>query len=162
MKVVSNTSPLIALARIGNLQLLHQLYGEIFIPEAVWHEVIIGGSDRPGANEIKSASWVKTQAIANKPLVQALRQDLDAGEAEAIVLALEVEADFLLMDEHLGRETADLLGLRYIGTIGVLISAKRHQVIKEIRPYLDTLRNVAGFWVDDELYLRILKDEAEI
>jgi predicted nucleic acid-binding protein len=77
--------------------------------------------------------------------VQALQQELAAGEAEAIALALEIGADFLLMDEHLGRETAAHLGLRCVGLVGVLIAAKRNGLIQAIKPHLDTLRNIAGF-----------------
>jgi predicted nucleic acid-binding protein len=97
MSVVSNASPLISLARIGKLDLLRQLYGELLIPEAVWHEVVIEGVGQPGANEVKVATWIKTQSVTNTPLVSALRQELDAGEAEAIVLTLETQAELLLM-----------------------------------------------------------------
>jgi len=85
MSVVSNASPLISLAWIGKLDLLRQLYGELLIPEAVWHEVVIEGVGQPGANEVKVATWIKTQSVTNTPLVSALRQELDAGEAEAII-----------------------------------------------------------------------------
>jgi len=93
--------------------------------------------------------------------VQALQQELDAGEAEAIVLALETRAELLLMDEHLGRETARHLGLRHTGLIGVLIEAKRKGLISKVKPHLDALRDVAGFRVSDALYRRVLQDEGE-
>ena len=124
MNVVSDASPLINLARIGELDLLHRLYGALLIPDAVWREVVIKGAGQPGAEEVRAASWIKTCDVVNEHLVRALRQELDAGEAEAIALALEVEADLLLMDERLGRETAQYLGVRYMGLIGVLIGAK--------------------------------------
>jgi predicted nucleic acid-binding protein len=95
----------------------------------------------------------------NHELVQALRQELDAGEAEAI--ALEIEADFLLMDEHLGREAALHMGVRCIELIGVLVEAKRNGAVGQIRPLLNTLRDVAGFWVSEALYQRVLQDEGE-
>jgi predicted nucleic acid-binding protein len=95
-------------------------------------------------------------------MVRALRQELDAGEAEAIVLALESRADLLLMDERLGRETAQHLGLRYVGLIGVLIAAKSRGLIGQIKPELNALREVAGFFVDDTLYVQVLKDAGEI
>jgi len=161
MKVVSNTSPLINLARIGRLDLLYRLYGELVIPRAVWDEVVVKGAGQAGADEVKSASWIKTQATTNKPLVQALRHELDAGEAEAIALALEIGADLLIMDERLGRENARYLGLRYIGLIGVFIAAKRQGLITEIKPHLDALRSIAGFRIDNTLYVRVLKDEGE-
>lgn len=117
MIVVSNSSPLINLARIGILDLLTQLYGELTIPEAVWLEVVIHGAGLPGADEVKNAAWIKKKAVSNTQLVAALQQELDAGEAEAVALALEAGADALLMDERLGRETARHLGVRCIGLI---------------------------------------------
>lgn len=161
MSIVSNASPLINLARIGKLDLLRQLYGELVIPEAVWHEVVVKGVGQPGVDEIKAASWIKTQQVANRQLVQALRQELDAGEAEAIALTIETKAELLLMDERLGRETARHLGLRYTGLIGVLIEAKHKGLISKIKPHLDALRDMAGFRVSDALYIRVLQDEGE-
>lgn len=124
MKVVSNASPLINLARIGKLGLLRDLYEELTIPDAVWREVVLEGAGQPGADEIESAAWILRQAAGNRELVRALRQDLDAGEAEAIALSLEIGADLLLIDEHLGRDTARHLGLRYIGLIGALVEGR--------------------------------------
>ncbi|HDN65742.1 MAG TPA: DUF3368 domain-containing protein [Methanosarcinales archaeon] len=161
MSVVSNASPLINLARIGKLGLLRQLYGELFIPEAVWHEVVIEGVGLPGAVEVKAATWIKVQSVTNPLLVRALRQELDAGESEAIVLALEMESELLLMDERLGREVARHLGLRYMGLIGVLVEAKHKGMLSAVRHHLDELRNVAGFHIRDALYVRVLQDEGE-
>jgi hypothetical protein len=161
VSIVSNASPLINLARIETLDLLHQLYGKLFVPEAVWQEIVIEGAGQPGAEEVKSAPWIMPQAVANRSLILALRQELDAGEAEAIVLALEYKAELLLMDERLGRETARHLGLRYTGLIGVLIEAKHKGLISVIKSQLDALRNDAGFRVSDALYARVLKDEQE-
>ncbi len=162
MTVVSDASPLINLARIDKLDLLPRLYGELHLPEAVWQEVVIQGAGQPGAQEIQEACWIKRHAVANRPLVQALEQELDAGEAEAIALALELQAELLLMDERLGREVARHLGLRYIGLIGVLLEAKRKGLISALKPHLDTLRDTAGFRVSEALYKRVLQDEGEI
>ncbi len=145
MSVVSNASPLINLVRIGKLDLLRELYGALTIPEAVWREVVVEGAGQPGADEVQAAAWIKTQAATNRQLVRALQQGLDAGEAEAIALALEIEAELLLMDERLGRESAGHLGLRYTGLIGVLIEAKRRGLIRAVKPHLDALRDMAGF-----------------
>ena len=161
MSVVSNASPLISLARIGKLDLLRQLYDELFIPEAVWHEVVIEGVGQPGADEVKAATWIKIQSVINTPLVHALRQELDAGEAEAIVLTLETQAELLLMDERVGREVAKHLGLRYTGLIGVLVEAKHKGVLSAVKPQLDALRDIAGFRIRDALYVRMLHDEGE-
>jgi len=162
MSIVSNASPLISLARIGRLNLLQQLYGELIIPEAVWNEIVIEGSGKPGADEVKEAPWIKKQAIKNKQLAHVLRQERDAGESEAIALALESEAELLLMDERLGRQTANYLGIHCIGLIGVLIEAKRKGFIEQVKPLLDALQNLAGFRISPSLYSRILQDEKEI
>jgi len=121
----------------------------------------VSGEGQVGANEIKAASWIKTERVKNLELVKALRQELDAGEAEAIALALEAHAELLLMDERLGRDTARHLGLRFIGLIGVLVEAKRRRLIPTIKAELDALRDVAGFRIAQELYWRVLKDEKE-
>lgn len=161
MTIVSNTSPLINLARIGELDLLQRLYGTLVIPDAVWQEVVIDGVGLPGAAQVETGRWIKARTVKNVQLVQALRQELDAGEAEAIALALETNAELLLMDERLGRETAQHLGLSYTGLIGVFVEAKRKGIIDSIKPYLDALRDVAGFHISHALYSRVLQDEGE-
>jgi predicted nucleic acid-binding protein len=161
MSIVSNASPLITLARIGSVSLLQQLYTEVIIPEAVWHEVVVEGADYPGAKTVSDASWITRRAVTNRPLVQALRQELDAGEAEAIALALELGASLLLMDERLGRETARHLGVRYTGVLGILMEAKQKRLLQALKPSLDALRDVAGFRVSEALYLRVLRDAGE-
>ncbi len=162
MSVVSNSSPLINLARIDQLSLLPHLYGELIIPEAVWHEVVVEGQGYPGAEEIRQAQWITRQTVVNQALVQALRQELDAGEAEAIVLALERKASLLLIDERIGRETAQHLGVTCMGLIGSLVEAKQLNFISGVKPYLDALRDVAGFRVSAALYARVLRDAGEL
>lgn len=159
--VVSNSSALINLSRIGKLTLLRDLYIEVHIPEAVWQEAVVNGEGQVGSDEIKTAPWIRTERVKNLGLVKALRQELDAGEAEAIALALEAQAELLLMDERLGRDTARHLGLRFIGLIGVLVEAKRKRLIPTIKAELDALRDVAGFRIAEDLYRRVLKDEEE-
>ena len=100
--------------------------------------------------------------MRNRELVRALQQELDAGEAEAIALALETGAELLLMDERLGRETAAHLGLRYVGVIGVLVEAKHKGLVSALKPQLDALCDVAGFRVSGGLYRRVLQDEGEM
>lgn len=162
MIVVSNASPLINLSRAGLLNLVPALYGAMLIPRAVWDEIVVEGAGQPGADEIKAAPWIQTRTVANVQLVQALRHSLDAGESEAIALALEAKADLLLMDERLGREMAQHLGLNYTGLIGMLVEAKRRGMIQAIKPCLDALRNLAGFRISGALYTRVLEDEQEV
>ncbi len=160
MIVVADTSCLIALARINKLDLLHQLYGTILVPEAVWHEAT-DFEEKAGSVEISRAAWLQKRSIEHQLLFKALRQNLGVGEAEAIVLALEVNADLLIMDERSGRETARFMGLQVVGVIGILIEAKQRGLLQQIRPVLDALRNQAGFWMKDSLYERVLRDAGE-
>lgn len=161
MIVVSNASPLINLSCIDKLDLLQKLYQNILIPEAVYREVVITGRGQPGSEEVKSAKWIEKQKIKDKYLFMALTQYLSEGEAETIILALEFNADLVIIDEKIGRQTASHFGLNYIGLVGVLKEAKVKGLIKEVKRYLDELRNIAGFWLKNDLYQSILEDEQE-
>jgi predicted nucleic acid-binding protein len=147
---------------IGRLELLRELYGEVHIPEAVWQEIVVDGAGQPGAMEVGSAPWINVRPVKNPNLVLALRQELDAGESEAIAFAIEEKADLLLMDERLGRETARYFGLNYTGLIGVLVEAKHKGLITSIRSYLDGLRERAGFRISQAVYLKVLSEQGEM
>lgn len=104
MIVVSNTTPLIGLASIGRFELLHRLFGEIHIPRAVYDESVTAGYEEGGAkHEVSDANWIKTVNIVDRLAVEVLLDDLDIGEAEVIVLASELNSDWVLMDEKKGR-----------------------------------------------------------
>ncbi len=124
MIVVADASPLIALARIGRLELLHEVFGTLYLPDAVWREVVEAGMARIGAEAVMHADWIERRSVADGTLVTLLRRDLGAGEAEAIVLARETGAALLLIDERMGRAAARRLGLRVTGLVGVLIEAR--------------------------------------
>lgn len=160
MIVVADAGPLIALARIGQFHLLRLLFGEIYVPPSVQREVLSSSQGRPGAHEVATENWVLAADIEDWTAVQLLRDRLDAGESEAIVLALEKKADLILIDEARGRRVAEAHGLNRTGTIGVLIMAKKRGFIAELRPLLDRLLEV-GFRMDDELYQTALKLTAE-
>lgn len=156
MIVVSNTSPLTNLAAIGQLDLLHKLYSEIHIPYGVTEELNALGKPWPGSKEVAGANWVHKHNVKNKLWVCSLRRDLDRGESESIVLASELEADMILLDEKEGRSAAKRIGLKPIGVIGVLLEAKSKNFVKTIRPHLDSLRQIAGFRISTNLYLHSL------
>ena len=100
MTVVSNTSPITNLAAVGQLNLLQQLYGSIIIPQAVYDEMASLGYIVPGTIEIQTLSWIQTQQVINRTLVTQLQTELDEGESEAIALAIELNANQLLLDEY--------------------------------------------------------------
>jgi predicted nucleic acid-binding protein len=155
--VISNTSPITNLAAIGRLSLLQDLYDTILIPEAVNQELRSGGDEIPGSTEVKTLSWIQTHSVSNPNLALSLRQELDAGESEAIALAVELQADLLLLDERLGYQVASRFGLKIKGVLGVLISAKYRGLIPSVKPLLDELIGKAGFWITPGLYHRILQ-----
>ena len=117
MIVVSNSSPLIALARIGHLNLLASLHNRILIPAEVHHEVTVAGQGLPGAEEVRNANWIEMvpqKSAADPSLVQAC-QDLGAGERGAILLAKSLRADLVLLDEWRARRIAREAGLSDVG-----------------------------------------------
>lgn len=128
MPVVSNTSPIMNLAIIGELSLLRDQFGEVLIPEAVLEELRVE-ENLPGSQSVLDAltlGWIRIEAVKHYPLVRAMQRDLDKGEAEAITLATEVDADWLLMDERDGRKAARSMELKVLGILGVLLKARRN------------------------------------
>jgi len=161
MIVVSNTSPLTNLAAIGQFSLLHSLFGEVQIADGVWKELNAGGHPHPGSREVESAGWIHRHTVVDRPLIQALRRDLDAGEAETLALAVKLKADLVLIDEREGRHSALRLGLQPLGVPGVLHRRKEKGHLREIRPSLDALRHQAGFYVSDRLCQSVLEIAGE-
>ncbi|RAM48683.1 MAG: DUF3368 domain-containing protein [Hapalosiphonaceae cyanobacterium JJU2] len=156
MIIVSDTSPISNLAAIGQLKLLQQLYGNVVIPTAVYQEIINSGDTDPAVLAIKSVNWIQTLNITNTALFQTLQSNLDIGEAEAITLAVELNADRLIVDERRGRKEAIRLGLRVTGILGILLAAKQQGLVLRIQPLLDDLI-ANGFWIREELYAELLQ-----
>jgi len=160
--VVANSSVLIALCRIGMLDLLHRKFPEgIFIPKAVWCEVVEGGRGQPGSKEVSSSPWIKVKEVGDRKLVSLLRMELDQGEAEAIVLANEQKADLILLDEKVARRVAKKLGLPVLGTVGVLIWAKKSGLIDSLRERLDVLQREGNFRIASDVYNEALRAVSE-
>ena len=159
MPVVSNTSPILNLAIVDQLELLRWQFSEILIPHAVLDELKVN-EERPGFQAIRQAislGWVKTQELGNEPLAQLLKQTLDRGEAEAIALAIELKADWTLLDEREGRKVAKSLGLKVTGILGVLLRAKQVGELESLQPVLDELINKAGFRIAPQLLTQVLR-----
>ncbi|NJN99851.1 MAG: DUF3368 domain-containing protein [Anaerolineales bacterium] len=141
MIVVSNTTPLIGLAVIEHFDLLFHLFGKIHIAQAVYDEAVLAGREVGGAKrEVSTASWIETIAVKDRLAVEVLLDELDLGEAETIVLARELGADWVLMDEKKGRRKLSEMGLNKIGTLGILLKAKQADLIPMIRPELEQLQ----------------------
>ena len=156
MIVVSDTSALSNLAIVDHLWLLEAIYQTVIIPVVVASE--LAAASNPTISAILKLGWIQTQSLSNSQLADQLQQErgLDAGEANAIALALEIQADDLLIDERLGRQEAVRLGLSIIGILGVLLVAKQKSLISQVQPVMDALINQAGFRVSPQLYQRVL------
>ena len=161
MVVICDSSSLIALIRINSLEILRKIFTEIFIPNAVYEDLTIKGMGKAGITEIETASWIKKQKARDKELVKKLNTILHLGECEAIVLAKELKADFLILDDKEARSFAKKDGLNAIGLLAVLLRAKELGVIKELKPILNNLRR-NDFFMDESLYREILQKANEI
>jgi predicted nucleic acid-binding protein len=149
MTVVSNAGPIIALSQIGRLDFLHLQDDTVFIPPAVYTELI-----RCKA-KVDATPWIEVHLLRDSMTVEVLRERLDAGESEAIALAMELSADTLIIDEARGRRVAESRGLGYIGTLGLVILAKKRRVITAVKPIIAELQD-AGFYMSKELHRAVL------
>jgi uncharacterized protein len=153
--VVSDSSPLIALARIGRLNLLASLYERIVIPAEVHHEVTVAGGGLPGSEQVRRAAWIEvgTGKFPVDPSLEQACQGLGAGERGTILLAKHLQADVTLLDEWKARRVALAAGLSVVGCLGVLEVSVRKGLVSDLRQaYIDLLRQ--GIRFD----LRLLQD----
>lgn len=159
MVVTSNASTLIGLARIGKLPLLERLYSQVIIPEAVWREVSVEA--KPGEEAIKKAPFVKMGKVEDEKAVKLLLGSLGRGEAETLVLAKEINANLILMDEKKGRKAARGAGFKVMGILGLLVVAKRKGLVENIKPLIEKL-NEEGFRLSKEVIYGTLKEVEEV
>ena len=163
MKVVSNASVLISLSSIDRLLLLRDRFPDgIAIPRTVWREVVVQGGTRPGAIEVAKSSWIRVQDVSAGPMLHLLLADLDEGEAESLALACEIKADVILLDERDARRAARSMGLRVLGTVGILIWAKRLGMVPELRNELNVLQEKGKFRLSNFLIERALREVGEM
>lgn len=158
MPTVSDTSPILNLARIGRSHLLHEQFGEVYIPSAVAQELraLAKNTEDAKVRLVLNESWLITVPLKSTVLARRLQLELDDGESEAIALALEASAETVLMDEHDGRQVALHLGLNVTGVMGVLIRAKKLARIPAIVPEIERLRQQANFFISKKLIQQTL------
>ena len=155
MIVVSDSGPLIHLSRINQIKILKEFFNEIYIPEAVYQELTSSEEDLPGSSEIKTASWIKKKEVKKDTAKEFLMEYLDEGESEAILLAKDLDADLLLIDDLSGRRTARTHGIKVMGTLGLLDRASDENKIQNLEKIMIELRE-KGFWMDDELFEKLI------
>jgi len=139
--VVSNSSPLITLARIGHLNLLKQLFGRIHIAEEVRQEVVVRGTGRPAADAVQEADWIEIHAAADTAGLAALRarHALGAGELATILLALALQVDLVIMDERGARRLCQAQGVAVMGCVGILERGYRRGLVPDLRETYESL-----------------------
>jgi len=151
--IVSDTSPITSLLSVGRIEILRDLFSTVRIPAAVDAELRAYHADVP--------SFIEVAQVKDTARVEHLEETLDRAEAEAIVLAHELDADLLLIDEKIGREIAERDGLHVIGLLGVLVLAKKKNLVPSVSACIDELRQIAGFYVSDAVRDLIVRAAGE-
>ena len=164
MLVVSNTSAILNLAIIDRLSLIREQFTTITIPKGVLEELRVG-ENLPGSKKILEAldvKWLQVEEVQDSAMLLILKRELDAGEAEAIALALETRAQWVLLDESEARRIAKALGLKVTGVLGILLRACRQKRVPSLRSEMERLREKAGFYISDPLFEDLLKQSRRL
>ena len=159
-RVVADSSCLIALAQIELFGLLKELFSEIYIPRAVYEEVVVKGRGEAGSGETESAlgdRWISMKDVNDKTAINALRTILGKGESEVIILCKELRADYALIDEKTARHTAELMSVDTMGVFGIMDLAIEMGFAIDKRYLIKQLRDV-GFRISDKLYKTMFGD----
>ena len=159
MIVVSDTTPLISLLKIDRIDLLEKLFGQVLIPQAVFEELTADERFKLEADQISSKQFIIVKAVQNSESASILKRatGLDQGESEAIVLTDELNADVLLMDEAKGRAVSSQMGLKIMGTIGILMAAyeEKELTADEVKWCIEGLQN-AGRHISQKHYQMLI------
>ena len=160
MRAIANATPLISLALLERLDLLRDLFDEVLIPTAVYDEVVTNAPGRPGASLIRRAAWLQITTPSAVPTIEPVLLGLDAGETQVLLLAREVNPDWVLIDERLARRVAHSMGLPVKGTLGILLTSVLAGLLSRQEALESTERLVQGgirigprwqAWLRDEL-----------
>jgi uncharacterized protein len=160
MIIVSDTSPLVCLLHLNQINLLKDLFVNVIIPTAVFNELI--KAKTINKNFLQTNSFIQIKTPADKRKVEDLMLILDEGEAEAIVLSIELKTDLLLIDEAPGREIAIQYGIPIKGILGVLLQAKERKLISQVNPLINRLQTEINFRINNKLLQKILIEANEL
>lgn len=151
MIIVSNTTPLSQLARINQLSLLQEVFTKIIIPAEVYAELTQG--NHPNTAAFLVADWLEVRNVSDSDKIKMLQADtnLDLGECAAIILASELEAQQILIDEKAARKIAISRNLSVVGTVGILLIAKQRGLITNVKTLLDALL-IEETYISEQLY----------
>lgn len=154
--IVINSTPIIALTSIDKLSLLRELYGKVYIPEAVNSEITVKPNSKAQIAIEKSSSWIVTKAIENIEAKKFFKVQLHDGEVEVMILGKELKANILVIDDYIAREYAKYLSFKVTGTLGIILKSKEKGIISYVKPLIDGLIE-NGIYIDSKLYNDILK-----
>ena len=149
---VSNTSPICYFARLGLLDVLHELLGQVRVPPAVVDEIDIGRTLIPELPDLRTIDWVR---IDSGPLPEVSSIQLGPGEAEALALAGSLSNVCVLLDDFQARKQAEEKGISVRGTLALLVMAKEKRFIQEVRPLIERLEEM-GFRLSDTVREAVL------
>lgn len=158
-KVVVNSTPLIILGNIGGLKILKDLYEEIIIPRAVFEEVT-SKDDNAKLKLSQNLSWIKVLEVRDKSSRKMYQAKLHDGEVEVMMLANEISADLLVIDDNSAKKTAKFLGFTVTGTLGVILKAKSEKIIPQVKPIVEEMLR-QGFYISPQIIEMVLKTANE-
>lgn len=159
MIIIADSSPLISLATIDKLELLEDYFDEVYVPYAVYKEV--SAYDKPFSEKLKKYLENRVLNVENQYMVSVLNERIDLGEAEAITLAFEKKADFIILDDLKARKTAIRNGLNVIGTLGLLLEAKKEGKITNLKELIKTFTD-NDIRLSEQLIKNILIEAGEM
>ncbi|MCF7997116.1 MAG: DUF3368 domain-containing protein [Chromatiaceae bacterium] len=154
-RVVINASPLITLFRSGLHPVLPQLFPELLVPDAVWNEVVSKTYDDPAARGLPTASWARRTAATLDPRVQLW--GLGAGETAVLSMAMRKSGCTAIVDDRAARRCARVLSIPLIGTVGVIVLAKRRGFLGSVEEALHRLQS-AGLWLSAGLIEKLVDE----
>jgi predicted nucleic acid-binding protein len=158
---VADTSPLIFLSKLGRLDLLRRSAAKVLIPEAVLREIREEPDESTSQIETAVESWLQVRPVEDLKVIESLRADLDSGEAEVIALALQTQAERVVMDDLSGRRRAHRLGLDLVGTLGLLLAAWERGELSRLGEEIERLRQ-HGFRVSQGFLQAVLQESGEL
>ena len=161
MIVISDTTAISTLIQVGELDLLKKLFPEVVLPKIVLDELLELKNFGVDVSFLMDSDWLIVKETTESPTFSLLKSLLDEGEASAIALAIEMDADLIIIDEKKGRKIAQTMNLQYTGLGGVLIPAKQAGIISEVRSFLDMIEEKTKFHLSEKARIVILQAAGE-
>jgi predicted nucleic acid-binding protein len=154
--IVSNTTPISNFLHLGQMEILKTIFKELHVPMAVHSEIETYFSGDHQWQRCLDEDFIIRTEVQTSPKIQELMIHLHMGEAEALCLCIENNAQLCLLDDRDARIIARLNNIPVSGTLGVLIKAKKMGIIESVKELIDRLRTDHHYWIDDAMYNKVL------